>query len=559
VLQARWSGHPWFKQAVAGNFLRLLVLSALILGITLRVVHLDRKFYWIDEAFTSQHVSGYTDQTIVAELANGKPIPVRQLDRYQYPNPSKTSADTINHIANTAPELPPLYFLMLRAWNDAFGHSIAVTRSLSVLMSLLLLPAVYWLCWELFRSAWVGTLAIALVGASPFHVVFSQEARPYTLWLAALMMANAALVRAQRQRDSLSWGLYALAMIVGFYTHLLSIGIWLVQSLYIWTAAKGQWRRSTQRHALSSLAIWVGFAPWLWRGFIAHPYLSENLVRTAKPPWVLVKGLLRGVCMLFVDFGVDQQSSPWEIALFLGLCGLVLFMVGWALVYLGRWGSPLAKLLLLPMIFMPTLGLLGTDLLMNANRSEFNRYSLPSYLAIQIVVAYFFAAKLQLVEADGPQPGPTVHQRWQGLLASVLAMGLLSGTLFSVSPSWWNKGDVRTPFRAYQCVTTAMNQSGNPRLVSDAFFVHVLALSHSLKDATEIQLLNPATASNSPLIADLAQVTDARSAPTGLDRTGLDRTVFMYLPSPDLQQQMEAQYNLQAICPNLLWQIGAPK
>jgi uncharacterized membrane protein len=261
--------------------------------------------------------------------------------------------------------------------------------------------------------------------------------------------------------------------------------------------------------------------------------------------------------MLFVDFGVDQQSSPVEIALFLSLCGLTLGMVGWALVYLGRRGSHLAKLLLLPMIFLPTLGLLGTDLLMQANRSEFNRYSLPSYLGIQIVVAYFLAAKLQLVDTDGAQPPP--HKGWKFALASVLAMGLLSGTLFSISPSWWNKGDVRTPFRAYQCVTTAMNQSGRPRLVSDAFFVHVLALSHSLKDETEIQLLNPEAASNRALIANLTQLTDVRSAPTGLDRTGLDRTVFMYLPSPDLQQQVQAQYNLQAVCPNLLWQIGSPK
>jgi uncharacterized membrane protein len=553
MLQARRSGHPWLKQAVAGNTLRLIVLGALILGITLRVVHLDRKFYWLDEAFTSQHVSGYTDQTIVAELANGTPIPVRQLDRYQYPNPYKTSTDTINHIADTAPELPPLYFLMLRVWDDAFGHSIAVTRSFSVVMSLLLLPAVYWLCWELFRSAWVGTLAVALVGASPFHVVFSQEARPYTLWLTVLMIANAALVRAQRQRHAYYWPIYILAMIIGFYTHLLSIGIWLVQSFYIWAAAKGQWRRSTKLHALSSLAIWAGFTPWLWRGFIAHPYLSENLVRTAKPPWVLVKGLLRGVCILFVDFGVDQKSSTFEIALFLSLCAPILGLVGWALVYLGRRGSHLAQLLLLPMIFLPTLGLLGTDLLLHANRSEFNRYFLPSYLSIQIVVAYFLAVKLQLVDTDGPQPGPTAHKPWQALLVSLLAMGLLSSTLFSVSPSWWNKGDVRTPFRAYQCVTTAMNQSDSPRLVSDAFFVHVLALSHSLKYATEIQLLNPATP-NQALIADLTPTATARSA-----RSGADQTVFMYLPSPDLQQQVQAQYNLQTVCPNLLWEIGAKK
>jgi uncharacterized membrane protein len=540
VLEARRSDQSLVQSTAIGNALRLIVLGALILGISLRIVHLDRKFYWLDEAFTSQHVSGYTDSAIVQGMGTGIPMPVRQLDRYQYPNPAKTTTDTVNHIADTAPELPPLYFLMLRAWNDAFGHSIVVTRSLSVLMSLLLLPAVYWLCWELFQSAWVGTLALALMAVSPFHVVFAQEARPYTLWLTGLMIANAALIKAQRQRSLPAWGIYVLAMSVGFYTHMLSIGIWLAQTVYIWAAAKGHWRRSTQRHALSSLAIWASFAPWLWRGFIAHPFVSENLVRTPKPFWVLMKGILRGICILFVDFGVDQRSARFEIVLFLAVCIPTLFLVGWALFYLWQRGPRLAKLFLLPFSMLPILGLLATDLLMHANRTEFNRYSLPSYLGLQIVVAYFFAAKLQLVASAGPPLQRLHHKRWQFTLGGVLALGILSSTVFSVAPSWWNKGDVRTPFREYQCVTTAINQSSSPRLVSDAFFVHVLALSHSLKDAAEVQVLRMEAVPDRAFITSLSDST---------------RSVFIYLPSPSLQQVVQAQVNLQEVCPNLLWRV----
>jgi uncharacterized membrane protein len=540
VLEARRSNQSLLQRTITGNALKLMVLGALILGITLRVVHLDRKFYWLDEAFTSQHVSGYTDPEIIKSMSTGIPMPVRQLDRYQYPNPAKTATDTISHIADTAPELPPLYFLILRAWDDAFGHSIVVTRSLSVLMSLLLLPAVYWLCWELFQSAWVGTLALALMAVSPFHIVFAQEARPYTLWLSALMLANAALVKAQRQRSLSAWVIYGLAMSVGFYTHMLSIGIWLAQTLYIWAAANGQWRRSTKRHALSSLAIWAAFTPWLWRGFIAHSFASENLVRTPKPLWALVKGILRGVCMLFVDFGVDQRSAKFEIALFLAVCIPMLLLVGWAVFYLWQQGPRLAKLFLLPFSLLPILGLLATDLLMHANRTEFNRYSLPSYLGLQIVVAYFFAAKLQLVPSSGPPPPHLDHKRWQFALAGVLAIGILSSTVFSMAPSWWNKGDVLTPFREYQCVTTAINQSSSPRMVSDAFFVHVLALSHSLKDAAEVQVLPAQGPTDRAFITSLSNPT---------------RSVFIYLPSPALHQAVQAQVNLREICPNLLWQV----
>jgi len=53
---------------------------------------------------------------------------------------------------------------------QSLGPQVAAVRSLSAWISLLVFPRVYWLCWELFRSASVGWIAVTIVAVRPFHI-----------------------------------------------------------------------------------------------------------------------------------------------------------------------------------------------------------------------------------------------------------------------------------------------------------------------------------------------------------------------------------------------------
>jgi hypothetical protein len=96
----------------------------------------------------------------------GKTISVEDLlGKYQQINPEKTWLDTVKGLATEEPQLSPLYFILARFWGQLFGPQVAAVRSLSAWISLLVFPRVYWLCWELFRSASVGWMAVTIVAA----------------------------------------------------------------------------------------------------------------------------------------------------------------------------------------------------------------------------------------------------------------------------------------------------------------------------------------------------------------------------------------------------------
>ena len=213
--------------------LQLLVVVLLLLGLFFRFVNIDKKFYWYDEVFTSLRISGYTQTEVLQEISSGELVGAKDLMKYQRPNATKNFGDTVKSLAIEEHQLPPLYFLGVKCWAKLFGDSPAATRSFSVWMSLLAFPGLYWLCRELFAQPSVAWIAVGLLAVSPLHVLYAQEARPYSLWPTLILLSCASLLRAMRLQTKLSWIIYAVANILGFYTHLFSWLVTLGRGLYL--------------------------------------------------------------------------------------------------------------------------------------------------------------------------------------------------------------------------------------------------------------------------------------------------------------------------------------
>jgi uncharacterized membrane protein len=180
--------------------------------------------------------------------------------------------DTVKGLATEEPQLSPLYFILARFWVQLFCPQVAAVRSLSAWISLLVFPRVYinsgytpydgewsvrtrplgnvelltltlsfpcnwkryyWLCWELFRSASVGWMAVTIVAVGLFHVLYGQEARPYMMFAVLVLLSNAILLRAIALQKSTArfkstsklskavWSIYAIALSLGLYSSLL--------------------------------------------------------------------------------------------------------------------------------------------------------------------------------------------------------------------------------------------------------------------------------------------------------------------------------------------------
>lgn len=144
------------------GFEPLLVIFITLAGGWLRVLLLDSKGLWLDEAFSvwlANHGVGDMLQWII------------RIDQH-----------------------PPLYYLLLHYWVALFGDTPYDIRLLSVLFGAATIPVIY-LIGKRMSGAGMGLAAAVFLALSPFNILFAQETRMYTLLAFNAAVAIYALVR----------------------------------------------------------------------------------------------------------------------------------------------------------------------------------------------------------------------------------------------------------------------------------------------------------------------------------------------------------------------------
>ena len=255
--------HQNFSKQLFPKGLRLFIIVLLLVGVFFRFVNLERKVYWHDEAYTGLRISGYTKKEFVHQVFNGRVIGVESFKKYQYPNLEKGTMDTINSLAREEPQHSPLYYVMERWWVQIFGNSVAVTRSLSVIISLLAFPLIYWLCWELFYSRLSGWIAVALLSVSPIHVLYAQEAREYSLWTVTILLSSATLLRAMRLGSRQLWSLYAVTVALALYTFLFSSLVAIAHAIYVFAIERFRFSQTVKYYLVGTSVGFIAFTPWI--------------------------------------------------------------------------------------------------------------------------------------------------------------------------------------------------------------------------------------------------------------------------------------------------------
>jgi uncharacterized membrane protein len=238
------------------------VIAVLSLGLFLRFANIGKKIYWYDEFETSLRIAGYSGKDLGRVLSPGRDIDVRDIQKYQRIDPETTLRNVIRSLAADVPQHPPFYFVLARLWTNLFGDSPKAIRSLSAFLAFLVIPSLYWLSRELFDSPSIALMAIMLLAASPFHVLYAQEARPYSLWMLITVISSAALLRAIRLKTWPGWGLYSLTLIAGIYSHVL-FGLVIVGHGIYMVAPKKNTFGKLLPYFIASIVALVAFLPWL--------------------------------------------------------------------------------------------------------------------------------------------------------------------------------------------------------------------------------------------------------------------------------------------------------
>ena len=76
-------------------------------------------------------------------------------------------------------------------------------------------------------------MAVVLVSVSPFHVLYSQEARQYSLWTVIILLSSGMLLRALSSRTKFLWILYAVTVALGLYIHSLFALVITAHGVYV--------------------------------------------------------------------------------------------------------------------------------------------------------------------------------------------------------------------------------------------------------------------------------------------------------------------------------------
>jgi uncharacterized membrane protein len=242
----------------------LLLALIVLLAIGLRCFNLSTLGYWTDEFCTLSDAQG-----------RGLDLVRVPLDRPTGPTPAVTRLANARSITDVAAGVarddshPPLYFLIVRLWEDLFGDGESAVRSVGVIASVAVVILVYTAAAQTVGPAAALRAALITAVAVP-QIQFAQEARNYMPAEALSMAAVVAFLRLRRVMacspgaPGAGWGeadsgrriafanptlflsiAFAIALLAMMLTHYYTASIALVLVGRAVTAPHGRPRRNT--------------------------------------------------------------------------------------------------------------------------------------------------------------------------------------------------------------------------------------------------------------------------------------------------------------------------
>ena len=265
---------------------------------------------------------------------------------------------------------PPLYYATLHLWTLLLGRGEFVARSLSVLVSILMVPMIYRLGSALC-GAKVGWLAALLGCINPFLIWHGQDVRMYSmlacLGLGSILLFSLALERGSKGGQKYLWGGYVILTIGALYVHYFSLFTLAIENLTFLCLYLFPGRGSRGETNDSPVALEVAPGSKKQRHLLGRWLVTQTVVAALYVPWLLYVGgfmlghtkdwiaavdLFSSLRRFFVVYSLgttvpqDRAILAWAfvIAFLLGCYGLVRLSRGRA-VTLGTY------------LFLPTAGI----------------------------------------------------------------------------------------------------------------------------------------------------------------------------------------------------------
>jgi uncharacterized membrane protein len=413
------------RSVVCARAVIAALCAVVALGVFFRFFHADWKIYSFDETVTSLRASGHTFAEFQTFVNDGRTHRIADLSKFQAADRARGATAVWQSLAAEDPQHPPLYFLLTRYSEELTGNSVFFRRLPAIIFGLVSLAAGWWFAYEVFQDRLVAWCFSGLLAIAPFHVVYAQQAREYTLWTLLICLSSATLLRALRTERPVLLLLYAVFVSLGLWSFTL-FGLILVSHLiYVLLPASAKAPR-VRLGAAAAIALGViSFSPWI---FVMVSQAGTGLADTTwsatrlSAPLFLAKWIFNASTMFFdLDY-----LSLFFLPISLGLLAIAAWCC-WIMVrrtplrvwtFVGLLGLIEAAAFLVP------------DLILHETRSLQSRYLTPLWIAIELATAFGLVWLAR--ESRG-----RARVGWLTATAAIFAAGVASCTVSSFAHSWW--------------------------------------------------------------------------------------------------------------------------
>lgn len=174
----------------------------------------------------------------------------------------------------------PFYYILLEFFIKILGISEFTLRLPSVIFSYLSIILLFFFAKELFNKK-IAIIASLLMGFSPFHLWYAQEARSYSTLLFLGVLSNFFLWKALKNGKNNLWLFFASTSLAGIYTHYFYLFLFFAQVFYLIIVKKA---RFNFKIIICFLIVVLGFSFYFSEFFSSFFFIRQGFW-IPKPEW----------------------------------------------------------------------------------------------------------------------------------------------------------------------------------------------------------------------------------------------------------------------------------
>jgi len=225
-------------------------------------------------------------------------------DRYSFDNITKVAAhhgsSVFSYFFNIArnDQHSFFYYLLVYAYSFFFGGDKSL-RLLSVIFSMLSLGIFYRFA-RIFYNRWNSIGAILIMGLSPFHIWYAQEARGYAMSCFFAISLAYFYMRALQKDNKSRWAYFIIAAIFAVYSSYYAVFLIIVSGIIILLKDN---RKSIRMWLLSIPALLLALSP------LFYIFIKQiDFVKTSSWWWISEPSY-KAIIFTFAVFNLGYSAS----------------------------------------------------------------------------------------------------------------------------------------------------------------------------------------------------------------------------------------------------------